>query len=85
MTDDLGYVNLDPNTLKAAEASAEADRASGVVRGAVVVGRRRSAAEVAFWDAVDAANRKADVLAFKRGDSGFTGELRSLAFTRGER
>jgi hypothetical protein len=49
MTDDLGYVNIDPNTLKAAEASAEADRASCVVRGAVVVGRRRSAAEVAFW------------------------------------
>jgi hypothetical protein len=64
MTDDLGFVNLDPNTLKRAEASAEADRASCVVRGAVVGGRRRSAAEVAFWRAVDSQRRP--VLDFRR-------------------
>jgi hypothetical protein len=66
MTDDLGYVNLDPNTLKGAEASAEADRASCVVRGAVVVGRRRSAAEVEFWRVFEAKRRP--VLAFTRGE-----------------
>jgi hypothetical protein len=67
MTDDLGYVNLDPNTLKGAEASAEADRASCVVRGAVVVGRRRSAAEVAFWRDIDQRGPRR-LLAFTRGE-----------------
>jgi len=49
MSDDLYIEHLDPNTLKAAVEAAEANAASCVVRGAVVVGRRRSAAEVAFW------------------------------------
>jgi len=64
---DLGFVNLDPNTLKAAIETAEANAASCVVRGAVVVGRRRSAAEVAFWREIDQRGPRR-LLAFTRGE-----------------
>jgi hypothetical protein len=66
MSDDLYVMHLDPNTLKAAIEAAEADAASCVVRGAVVVGRRRSAAEVAFWRSVD--SQRCAVLDFRRGE-----------------
>jgi len=64
---DLGFVNLDPNTLKAAIETAEANAASCVVRGAVVVGRRRSAAEVAFWRWAER-KQSGRLLAFTRGE-----------------
>ena len=67
MSDDLYLKHLDPNTLKAALEAAEADAASCVVRGAVVVGRRRSAAEVAFWNAIDQRGPRR-LLAFTRGE-----------------
>jgi hypothetical protein len=69
MSDELGYVLLDRQTLQRAEERAQAEASSAVVSRAVKTGRRRSAAEQRFWDWVDAGEpTAATVLAFTRGD-----------------